>query len=81
MCHSPKAREKIETDAKLKVKYDQTKKAEKKAQSAGTIAVASQRGKSVIRPERGKNCNTGQARETVTSIQSREILSKCYSIM
>ena len=39
----------------------------KKAQSAGTIAVASQRGKSVIRPERGKNGNTGQARETVTS--------------
>ena len=80
MCHSPKAREKIETDAKLKVKYYQPKR-RKKAPSAGTIAVASQRGKSVIRPKRGKNCNTGQARETVTSIQSREILSKCYSIM
>lgn len=80
MCHSPKAREKIETDAKLKVKYDQPKR-RKKAQSAGTIAVASQRGERVIRPERGKNCNTGQARETVTSTQSRDILSKCYSIM
>lgn len=53
MCHSPKAREKIETDAKLKVKYDQPKRRKKSAK----------RGNNRSRFPAREKCNPSQTRE------------------
>lgn len=50
----PKREKKIETDAKLKVKYDQTKKAEKKS---------AKRGNNRSRFPAREKCNPSQTRE------------------